>query len=632
MPLYDSISIGREYNRSLEYRSSPIDQQRSDDQKAKDCQKYLQVLADQRLQWEPMIDNIITYVNHGRRYVQDYNLWDGQQTGQEVYDDSAMLARNMLVDGMVGYLCSRNQPWFALELPGKFNFPRSGGMRSWSGQRVDAYPQVQRWLQDCQTVMYSAFNRSNFYDVVTEFISDGATCGTATLQIEEDIPQAAIVFTVPHFRECFIAENQWGKVDTIYRVYKMTLRQLVQKFGLDKMKSVDDNFERDYTQNMYDERQVLHAIYPRADYNPARMDAKNKKWASDWVYRKGGVVSYSTSSLGRSSADQVDGSAKLLAEGGYDSMPTISWRWRKNDDEVYGRGPAHDAFVSIAQANQMGRTNLITAHQSAEPPLVAYADQRGAIQRGPAGITYLEANRGDIRTRMPQELITGVRNLPFNIEYQDRVRQIINQYFHTDVFMMMSQLAAAGQSERMVQEQVMELQGEKAAILGTRVGNLQSEAFDPLISRVFAIEAMAGRIPEPPDILLNSIHGPVQIQYLGPLAQAQTRLTKVRAITTGIQLLTQIAQVNPTSIDVVDYDKAALEVLEAVMFPASCYRDPRQVAAIRDQRNKMAQQERTAEDAPKLARAAASLAKAPEAGSIMQQLVGGGGGEGAPAQ
>ena len=591
MSLYSSISVGREYNRSLEYRSSPIDQQRDDDQKAKDCQKYLQVLADQRLQWEPMIDNIIQFVNHGRRFVQDYNLWDGQQTGQEVYDDSAMLARNMLVDGMVGYLCSRNQPWFALELPGKFNFPRSSGMRSWSGQRVDAYPQVQRWLQDCQDVMYSALNRSNYYDVVTEFISDGATCGTATVQVEEDVAQAAIVFTVPHFREIFIAENQWGKVDTIYRVYKMTLRQLVQKFGLEKMMSVDDQFERDYTQNMYDERQILHAIYPRTDYQPDKLDARNKRWASDWVYRKGGVINY-TGLAGRASTDMIDGGAKLLASGGYDSLPTITWRWRKNDDEVYGRGPAHDAFVSIALANQMGRTNLVTAQQAAEPPLVAYSDLRGAIQRGPAGITYVENNRGDMRTRMPMPLFTGVQQLPFSIQNEDRLAQKINQYFHTDVFMMMTSLSQQGNQSRMVIEQVMELQGEKAAILGTRVGNLQSEAFDPLISRVYDIEARAGRIPQPPDILLNSEHGPVEVQYLGQLAQAQTRLTKVRAITSGIQLLTQIAQVNPTSIDVVDYDKAAYEVLDAVMFPASCYRDPKQVQAIREQRNKMQQQDR----------------------------------------
>jgi len=186
----------------------------------------------------------------------------------------------------------------------------------------------------------------------------------------------------------------------------------------------------------------------------------------------------------------------MLGEGGYDSMPILTWRWRVNSDEVYGRGPAHDSWISIALANQMGRTNIITGQKTAEPPLVAYSDLRGQIQRGPNGITFVESNRGDMRARMPQMLSTGVQGLPFNLEYQQRVGQIINQHFHTDVFMLMSQLAQAKASERMVTEQIFELMNEKAAILGTRVGNLQSEAFDPLIYRVFTIEANAGRIPD----------------------------------------------------------------------------------------------------------------------------------------
>ena len=618
---YPPMSSSQSYPMQYGYNPSKLGT-RDNEQKAKDCLKYLLVLADQRLFWEPMIDNIIAYVNHGRRFVSDTNLWDGQQTGQYVYDDTAMLARNKLTDGMVGYLCSRNQPWFALELPGKLNFPRHSGMRAWNGQRVDSYPQVQMWLQDCQTVLYSAFNRSNFYDVVTEFISDGATCGTASMLVEEDVENARQVFTVPHFRECYIAENQYKKVDTNYRVYSMTLRQLAQKFGWDEMCDVEPNFERDYKSNMHAKRDVLHAVYPREDYEPWRIDAKGKRWASDWVYSRGGKI-MSPRGPGKG-AKLADENHSIVKEGGYDSMPMITWRWRVNCDEVYGRGPAHDAFISIAKINQMARTNLVTAQRAAEPPLVAYSDLRGAIQRGPNAITYMESNRGDLRTRMPQSLYTGVQNLPFNVEFQDRVAQVINEHFHTDVFMMMSQLAAAGQSERMVIEQIQELQGEKAAILGTRVGNLQSEAFDPLIERVYSIEAESGRIPTPPDILLESIHGPVEIQYLGPLAQAQTRLTKVRAIQAGISLATQVSQLNPIAMDQVDFDKAVGEILDATGFPASCLRDPRKVMAIREQRNKSAQVQQEAETVPQLAKAAAALSKAPESGSILKKLMGGG--------
>ena len=618
---YPFTSGSRQYLNEKGFSPTKLGE-RSNDQKAKDALKYLLVLAEQRLFWEPQIDNIIAYVNHSRRFITDRDLWAGQQTGQFVYDDTAMLARNKLVDGMVGYLCSRNQPWFGLEIPGKFNFPRHSGMRAWNGQRVDAYPQVQRWLQECLTVMYSAFNRSNFYDQVTEFISDGATCGTASVLAEEDIENARITFTVPHFREIFIAENQYGEVDTVYRVYKMTLRQLAQKFGWDEMCQVERNFKRDYENNMFGERDVLHAIYPRQDCEPWRIDAKGKKWASDWVYCRGGkILEYGSQSKAPALANSKEA---IIKEGGYDTMPSIVWRWRKNSDEVYGRGPAHDAFVSIAKINQMARTNLVTAQQAAEPPLVAYADQRGAIQRSAGGITYMESNRGDIRTRMPQQLTTGVQNLPFTVEFQDRVGAVINEFFHTDVFMMMSQLAQGGKSERMVTEQVMELQGEKAAILGTRVGNLQSEAFDPLINRVYSIEAAAGRIPTPPDILLESVHGGVEVQYLGPLAQAQTRLTTVRSIQSFLQVATQIAQMDPTIIHAINGPEMLRTVADKVDLPVDCVYDAKTFEKIIQGINQQAQHQQMVEDAPKLARAAASMAKAPEAGSALQTLMGGG--------
>jgi hypothetical protein len=305
-------------------------------------------------------------------------------------------------------------------------------------------------------------------------------------------------------------------------------------------------------------------------------------------------------------------------------MPTISWRWRKNNDEVYGRGPAHDAFVSIAQLNQMGRTNLITAQRAAEPPLVAYSDLRGAIQRGPDGVTYVEANRGDLRARMPQPLHNGVQNLPFTVDYQDRIRQIVNQHFHTDVFMMMSQLANQGKSERMVQEQVMELQGEKAAILGTRVGNLQSEAFNPIIERVFHIESEAGRISSPPDILLESAHEGVQIMYMGMLAQAQTRLTTVRNIQSLLTATTQIAQIDPTIIHAINAPQILRTIRDAVNAPVDTVYDEKTFAQIMQNLQQQAKQQQMVESIPPLAKAASSLAKQPESGSILKELMGGG--------
>jgi len=301
-------------------------------------------------------------------------------------------------------------------------------MRSWSGKRLDEFPEVQRWLQNVQEGMYLSFNQSNFYDIIPEFIGDGVSIGTAYMLIEEDIENSRLAFLVPHFRECFIAENRYGKVDTLYRVYKITLRQLARKFDWETLKKIDDSLENRYKTNMHEEVEVLHAVYPREDYVPWRIDSKGKKWESVYLYRKSGKLMAPLASIGSPPDDsrvvKLKEGEYATAEGGYDSFPYIGWRWRKNNDEIYGRGCGHDAWISIALANQMGRTNLKTAQSSAEPPLVAYSDLRGAIQKEPDSTTFMEANRGDIRARMPQPLFTGTQGLPFNIEYQDRVRRI----------------------------------------------------------------------------------------------------------------------------------------------------------------------------------------------------------------
>lgn len=616
MPYPTAVS-SRQYKEGEGFPASKIGK-RSDEEKAQDAEKYLNTLAERRLPWETMIDNIMRFVNHSRRRIQDKDLWPGQKTGMDIYDDTPLLAANLLVDGMVGYLCSRNMPWFSLTLPGKLNFPRTSGMRRWNGKRMDEYPQVAQWLQDSQTVMYSAFQRSNFYDVISEFVRDGVSAGTSHLLIEEEEGAGRIVFTVPHFRECYIAVNQWGRVDTNYRLYKMTLRQLADKFGMQAMQKVDPGFEGSYNSNMHAEREILHAVYPRADFDPGRIDAKSKKWESIWVYRKGGVL------ISQRANTPTSDQAHLVEESGYDSMPMITWRWRTNSDEWYGRGPSHDCYVSIMLAQQEGRTNLEAGQKMANPPLVAYSDQRGAIQRGPNGVTFMENNRGDIRARAPFPLNTGIsQNLPFALEFQKDIRETINKHFHTEFFLLLSQLAQDKNVERTATE-VMELMGEKAAILGTRIGMFQSEAQDPIIARVYDIESRAGRIPDPPAILLNTVHDGVKIQYLGPLAQAQTRLTKLRTIQTGLSIVGQIGQMNNVALDVPDWDEAVKESLKAIDFPQTCIRTDDMITKIRASRLKQQQQAQQIEALPKVARAAQAASKSPEAGSIMDKMMGGG--------
>ena len=149
---YPIGSSGTRYGNVSGLPQSTIDQARTDDQKTNYRQKATAcVLADQRLPWEPMIriTSLLTSIM-GCRFIQDTELWHAQQTGQMVFDDSAMLARNKLVEARKAYPRPRNQPWFGLNSQVSLTSPEALVC-------VHYILQVQKWLQDSATVLYSAF-------------------------------------------------------------------------------------------------------------------------------------------------------------------------------------------------------------------------------------------------------------------------------------------------------------------------------------------------------------------------------------------------------------------------------------------------------------------------------------------
>ena len=581
---------------------------RTDEQKAKDAIKFFNVLKDIRQPYEDMVDEVIKYVHHGRRKIKDKDMPKGKKTGMDVYDGTAISAANLATDGISGYSFSKSYRWFNYMLPGKLNFPRWSAMRAWSGKRMDQYPDVRLWLEDCEEVMYAAFLRSNFYDIGPEIVREALTIGTVNPIIEEDVSKGRIVFTVPHFRECYIAENRFGVVDTRYRVYKCDYRQMVDKFGMDQMKKAIPGFAEKYEKNPYTEVEILHAIFPRSDYDSSYLNGGNKPFASWWILMNPVKFLY----------DKKRYQGK--DESGYDENPLLSWRWRKNSDEIYGRSPAWDAYVDIMKANQQGRTNLIAAHKSVEPPIVAPTDLRGKIEDAPRGRTYMDPTR--IKDGSPRPLVTGMQ-LPFAVDAEERADKIIREHFHVDFFLMLWQ--AAMNKVEMTATQVVEMAGEKAAILGNRVGRMETEFGNPTHDRCFNIEARAGRIPMPPQILLDYAEkGKIEVDYLGPLAQAQKTVFKSKAMRAGVMFITDMANVYGEEVkDVIDPISYTREYLNDTGVPVRHLRSDDKIAEIRAERQAAIEAQQDVAEGIEMAKAASKLTRTVEPNSPLDMIMGG---------
>ncbi len=577
---------------------------RTDQQKVDDSFKNLDALIKIREPFEPMIDDVITYVNHGRRKIKDKEMSKGNKTGSEVYDGTAITAKNLMRDGLCGYTVSQHFRWFEYTLPGKFNFPRWSGMRAWSGKRMDEYPEIKHYLLDREEVARAAYLRSNFYDLYPDFIDDGLSIGTVTFDIEEDLFAGRTVFNVPHFRECYIAENRYGMVDTNYRVYKISLRNLVDRFGLKTMVKADENFENLYEKNPYDEKEILRVRYPRKDYDNERLDSRNKPFASLWIYK---------------------GTKKLIEDSGTDDLSSLTWRYRLNNDErPYGRSPSWDALVEILKSNQIAKTNLKAAHRAIEPPMIAPADLRGKINKGPDAWTFYQ---NFTEKQLPRPLYQNIQ-LPFGTEQLERSDKIIREYFHVNFFLTLSQ--ASFEKVEMTATQAMGIQSEQAAILGTRVGRLRSEVLEPVNDRVCNIEERAGRMPEIPAILQEYVNilarrgeaTAIETDHLGPLAQHQKRIFVLQGINAGMEFLGRIATVAPEAMDEVNIQETVRTGLDACSWPASCLNTEEQIKKIREMRQQKREMVEALQAAEQVGKVVQRTSKEVQAGSPLDMMMG----------
>jgi hypothetical protein len=562
------------------------------DNTAKDILRFYEYLKQIRQPFESMVDDILEFVRQSRKIS---STTKGEKLTSNIYNGKALEALNLWADGMYGYLCSPNLDWFSLTLPMTVNFGRISAMRKFNNKRLDDLPEVAEWLNACEEHMKAAFLRSNFYAVMPQFFRDGGSVGTAVMDVEEDLATGRIFFTPVHFREYYLMENKHGLVDTFYRRFPITLRNLVQRFGLDKIEAVDKDFKNKYEKNPYDEQYIIHAIQPRQDFNPERIDAKGKPWGSYWL---------------------LEGKAdKLLDEGGFKRFPSVAWRYRKETDEVYGRSPAWDAYSEIMLAQQEARTNLIAGQMMVEPPMVMTEDLRGRVQIGPRGKTFVES-----MVDLPQPLNTGIQ-LPYALDMRERTDKAIEKHFNVDFFLMLSQ--AAYNKVFLTATQVIQMAGEKAAVLATRTDTLNMEALNPIIDIVWDKESAGKRLPPPPPILAEFANANIEVDYLGPLAQAQKVMFETQGIKASMETGMQIAQVFPEALDVLNGDEIIRRIFKANRAPAAVIRSEDEIAKMRQMRLEQQQNAANVEQISQIASSLPGASKTIEKGSALDVITGG---------
>jgi hypothetical protein len=496
-------------------------------------------------------------------------LADGEETNRG--DESTTLvnsigieARRTLAAGMQSGLTSPARPWFSLSL---------------EDQRLSRVGMVKAWLAAVQEILFGVFARSNFYDQVHLLYDELATFGTGVMLMEEDGTSGIRCRTLT-VGEYYLSADAAGRVDTLYRLVRMTPRQIVERFGDGAPEAVRRLDEA----NREEWLSVLHAIEPAR----GAAGARKRPWLSTYMMWERG--------------------SETLEESGFYEFPALCPRWNTTASDVYGSSPAMDALADCRMLQKISEAGLNALEKQVNPPLVGMgAPGLGTVATTPGHINWVDGVRGGPGLA-PMYMVNP--NLPGVVAKEQDLENRIRRIFYNDLFLMITQ-----QTKEMTALEVSEKTAEKMLQLGPVLDRLRSELFQPLIVRAFGLLERDGMIPIPPREASGS---GMRIEFVSILAQAQKQ-AGLGGIQQTVQFIGGLAQLNPAVLDKVDFDEAADKVAEMSGVPPGLIRDDETVEGLRRERA-----EREARDA-QMAQAERMAAAAKSGGAAAKDFAAAGG-------
>ena len=228
--------------------------------------------------------------------------------------------------------------------------------------------------------------------------------------------------------------------------------------------------------------------------------------------------------------------------------------------------------------------------------------------------------------KMESEPIAYRMNYPVGAEERKEVREIIDDGYRVEFFK-----AFIGRTGEATATEIMEIKAEQAQLMGPQVNRLVVEGLAKTYDIIAYIEGEAGRLPDPPQILVDRIglerelglrETIIQPRFTGPLAQAQRRLFALQPVKNGLMELGNAAVLWPGITTMVDEFKLAERLLDESDFPQELMRNADDAREQWEQQQAALQQAQQLQGLAEASKAVPNLSKSPESGSPIEQLTG----------
>lgn len=450
-----------------------------------------------------------------------------------------------------------------------------------------------------------------------EYFLDNGCFGTSGIAIFEGkdvgLPEIPIIYKPWNIKRMSIAENENGMIDVIYYEFKMTIRNAVNKYGLDNLSSKAKGL---YKKDKFSEKiKILHAIEPMKNL---------EKLTSNNNFKNFPYLSY-----------HIEVETKhIIKDSGFKEVPVVVGRFSKVIDDVYGYSPGIEALSNIYMINLNFENFVRFSEKSADPPSAIVDGIFGdVIDMSPGAFNVMDLS-SEIRGNVPPIMPMHSGRLQESERVREELRRDIADMFYIDRLLNFNNEAQMTLGEVRIRR---EIQNQTFPSLFVRQ---ETEVLSPLIKRSFNIAFNAGRLgvvrgsdEEKKILALNQklyIEGKItllpeikyipdevvekmenneevyNIEYTTP-AMRISRTEELNGIISTWEFAGNVAQVYPEILDNLNADKSIKITSELLGASTEILRSEEEVEKIRETRRLAIQQQAEMQQMAETANVAKSL-------------------------
>lgn len=508
-----------------------------------------------RSNYNSVYEDISTYINPNRDDFISKTV-PGKRRFNKVYDTTGIDANRSLASALTNSITNPQSRWVSMVSRDK---------------KLMELESVRSYLALIEEEVLSTFNSvtSSFYQQNHQIMLDLPAYGTAAMFIEDN--DDGIVFTAVPLSQIFVEENSKGSIDTVYRKFVYTNRQILQQWG----DNIEGQLKKDLADDLMGTKEIIHAVMPSKDF-----EFTTGTPAPDG---KAFVSSYF-----------IKDSETVLDIGSFHEQPYVIPRWEKLTGETYGRGSGWNAISDILMLNVMSESKVRTVQMNATPAFMVPDDGVvTSVRSVPGGITVGGVDE-DGRPRVLPLPISGQLN-DLREEMQVR-RESVRKAFFVDRFERKPGTPVTA-TENVDNQQV------RLVLAAPQIFRLEVEYLNPIIDRVFSIKVRNGDIPPAPPELEDK---DFDYEYQSPIIKAQ-RNQELQAFNLAIQSLAPLIQIDPSLLDVFNGDSLMRDNSNISGIPPRHMRPEEEVVKIRAARAQAQAQEAQKQNAMDAADSAAKL-------------------------